>query len=416
MTTLEILENAKRVKTSLALMSSEQKTAALINMAEALEEDVESILRANNADLNAMRSTLSDINVEKAALSAELIHAMAENLRAVAKLPDPIGKALNETVGDGYVSCKVAVPLGVAAFVYENKPSVTTDIAALSLKSGNVCVLKCGSEVYSSVRAIIVALRKGLKKAGVSLNAVNLIEDTSEESVLTMLSANDYLDVLIARGGKNLGLACREYAKVPCIFMGAGICHVYVDESADEKTALDILEKSKCVDPAEGNAAEVCIVHKSIAHDFLPKLYARLVNEKYPSPVNFKLDEPSLGIIGELDGCDAATEDDFDKEFLNYTLAVKIVDNIKEAVAHIAAHSTGHTDCIVTENEENAKYFMRAVDSASVCVNVATVSAEEDESVLDSGIGISTQKMHARGPVKLQDLTSYKYIITRCKA
>ena len=221
MTTLEILENAKRVKTSLALMSSEQKTAALINMAEALEEDVESIIRANNADLNAMRSTLSDINVEKAALSAELIHAMAENLRAVAKLPDPIGKALNETDGDGYVSCKVAVPLGVAAFVYENKPSVTTDIAALSLKSGNVCVLKCGSEVYSSVRAIIVALRKGLKKAGVSLNAVNLIEDTSEESVLTMLSANDYLDVLIARGGKNLGLACREYAKVPCIFMGA---------------------------------------------------------------------------------------------------------------------------------------------------------------------------------------------------
>ena len=283
----------------------------------------------------------------------------SENLRAVAKLPDPIGKALNETDGDGYVSCKVAVPLGVAAFVYENKPSVTTDIAALSLKSGNVCVLKCGSEVYSSVRAIIVALRKGLKKAGVSLNAVNLIEDTSEESVLTMLSANDYLDVLIARGGKNLGLACREYAKVPCIFMGAGICHVYVDESADEKTALDILEKSKCVDPAEGNAAEVCIVHKSIAHDFLPKLYARLVNEKYPTPVNFKLDEPSLGIIGELDGCDAAPEDDFDKEFLNYTLAVKIVDNIKEAVAHIAAHSTGHTDCIVTETEENARYLDR---------------------------------------------------------
>lgn len=416
MTTMEILENAKRVKTSLALMSSEQKTAALINMAEALDEDVESILRANNADLNAMRSTLPDINVEKAALSAELIHAMAENLRAVAKLPDPIGKALNETVGDGYVSYKVAVPLGVAAFVYENKPSVTTDIAALSLKSGNVCVLKCGSEVYSSVRAIVVALRKGLKKAGVSLNAVNLVEDVSEESVHTMLLANDCLDVLIARGGKNLGLACREYAKVPCIFMGAGICHVYVDEFADEKTALDILENSKCVDPAEGNAAEVCIVHKSIALDFLPKLHARLVNEKYPTCVNFKLDEPSFGIIGELDGCDAATEDDFDKEFLNYTLAVKIVDNIKEAVAHITAHSTGHTDCIVTENEENAKYFTRAVDSASVCVNVATASVEGDESVLGSGIGVSTQKMHARGPVKLQDLTSYKYIITRGKA
>lgn len=416
MTTMEILENAKRVKTSLALMSSEQKTAALINMAEALEEDIESILRANNADLNAMRSTLPDINIEKAALSAELIHVMAENLRAVAKLPDPIGKALNETVGDGYVSCKVAVPLGVAAFVYENKPSVTTDIAALSLKSGNVCVLKCGSEVYSSVRAIVVALRKGLKKAGVSLNAVNLIEDVSEESVHTMLLANDYLDVLMARGGKNLGLACREYAKVPCIFMGAGICHVYVDEFADEKTALDILENSKCVDPAEGNAAEVCIVHKSIAQDFLPKLHTRLVNEKYPTCVNFKLDEPSFGIIGELDGCDAATEDDFDKEFLNYTLAVKIVDNIKEAVAHITAHSTGHTDCIVTENEENAKYFTRTVDSASVCVNVATASAEGDESVLGSGIGVSTQKMHARGPVKLQDLTSYKYIITRGKA
>lgn len=413
MTTSEILENARRIRGSAAMMSSEQKNAALINMAEALEDDIDSILRANLSDIANVRSTMSDVMIDRLRLDEQRIHAMADGLRAVAKLPDPIGNVLEEfTRPNGMVLKKVSVPIGVVAIIYESRPNVTADAAALAIKSGNVCVLRIGKEAYLSARAIVVALRKGLKKAGVWQNVINLVEDTTRESAMELMTAVGYVDLLIPRGGKNLIKTCVENAKVPCIQTGTGICHVYVDEYANENTALDIIENAKCSRPSVCNAMEVCLVNKNIADNFIPKLYERLVEKRTDNPVKFKLDEAAYQILGEKNCCERAGDEDFDTEFLDYVMAVRVVDGVKEAVAHISAHSTGHSDCIVTENSDNAKYFVRAVDSAAVYVNVSTRFTDGGEFGLGCEMGISTQKIHARGPMGLKELTSYKYIIS----
>lgn len=413
MTTLEILEGAKRAKSSVALMSTEQKTSALINMAAAIEDDIDSILRANSADLSAVQGTMSDIMMDRLALDEGRVHAMAEGMRAIAKLPDPVGSVLDEfTRPNGMTVRKVAVPIGVVAIIYESRPNVTADAAALALKSGNVCILKIGKEAFFSARAIVNAMRKGLKKAGVSQNVINLIEDTSRESAQELMTAVGYVDLLIPRGGKSLIQACVENAKVPCIQTGTGICHVYVDEFADKKKALNIIENAKCSRPSVCNAMEVCLVHKSIAGDFLPRLHARIVSGRYINPVQLKLDEAANEILGGWNNCVKADETDFDTEFLDYVMAIKVVDGVKEAIAHISAHSTGHSDCIVTENAENAKLFTRAVDSAAVYVNASTRFTDGGEFGLFGEIGISTQKLHARGPMGLMELCSYKYVIT----
>ncbi|MDE7305928.1 MAG: glutamate-5-semialdehyde dehydrogenase, partial [Clostridia bacterium] len=351
MTTLEILDNAKRIKNSVALMSTEQKNAALINMAAAIEEDKKSILRANKSDLVAVKGTMSDVMQDRLRLNEDRVHSMADGLRAIAKLPDPIGEVLEEfTRPNGINIRKVSVPIGVVAIIYESRPNVTADAAALALKSGNVCVLRVGKEAYSSARAIVAAMRKGLKKAGVSQNAVSLVEDLSHDGTKQLMTAVGYVDLLIPRGGKGLISACVENAKVPCVQTGTGICHVYVDEFADEDKALNIIENAKCSRPSVCNAMEVCLVNKSIADKFLPKLYDRLVSYRKENVVKLKLDDAAFSILVNKRCCEKARENDFDTEFLDYVLAVKVVDDVKDAAYHITLHSTGHSDCIITEN------------------------------------------------------------------
>lgn len=412
MTTAEILENAGRIKNTVALMSTEQKNAALIKMAEAIEEEKDAILRANSADLSNMQGIMSDVMLDRLALTEQRIRSMAENMRALAKVPDPVGVTLDE-----YETCsglrikKVSVPIGVIALIYESRPNVTADAAAMTLKTGNVCILKIGKEAYGSARAIVSAMRKGLKRAGVSQNVLNLIEDTSRNAANELMSAVGYVDLLIPRGGKGLIDACVKNAKVPCIQTGTGICHVYVDEYADIEKALNIIENAKCSRPSVCNAMEVLLLHKNIAVRFLPVLYKRLVSDRKKNPVKLKLDNRSFEILGGRHNCFSAEENDFDTEFLDYVMAIKIVDSVKDAALHISAHSTGHSDCIVTENEENSKSFTRLVDSAAVYVNASTRFTDGGEFGMCGEIGISTQKLHARGPMGLKELTSYKYVI-----
>lgn len=412
MTTAEILENAGRIKNTVALMSTEQKNAALIKMAEVIEEEKDAILRANSADLSNMQGIMSDVMLDRLALTEQRIRSMAENMRVLAKVPDPIGVTLDE-----YETCsglrikKVSVPIGVIALIYESRPNVTADAAAMTLKTGNVCILKIGKEAYGSARAIVSAMRKGLKRAGVSQNVLNLIEDTSRNAANELMSAIGYVDLLIPRGGKGLIDACVKNAKVPCIQTGTGICHVYVDEYADIEKALNIIENAKCSRPSVCNAMEVLLLHKNIAVRFLPVLYKRLVSDRKENPVKLKLDNRSFEILGGRHNCFSAEENDFDTEFLDYVMAIKIVDSVKDAALHISVHSTGHSDCIVTENEENSKLFTRLVDSAAVYVNASTRFTDGGEFGMCGEIGISTQKLHARGPMGLKELTSYKYVI-----
>lgn len=410
MTTSEILENAKRAKNSVALLSTEQKNAALINMAAAIENEIETILKANAADVAAVKSTMSDVMLDRLALTEQRIRAMADGLREVAKLPDPIGEVRDSFVRpNGLEIKKVSVPLGVVAIIYESRPNVTADAAALALKSGNVCILRIGKEAFLSARAIVGAMKKGLKKAGVTLNAINLIEDTSRDSAAALMAAVGYVDLLIPRGGRGLIETCLKEARVPCIQTGTGICHVYVDGAADQDKALNIIENAKCSRPSVCNAMEVCLVDKVIAAEFLPKLYERLTSRA--KPVTFLVDGQAGDILGERDFCKAAEAEDFDTEFLDYKMAVKVVDGVKEAVNHIAAHSTSHSDCIVTESEEAAKIFTRAVDSSAVYVNASTRFTDGGEFGLGCELGISTQKLHARGPMGLKEMTSYKYVV-----
>ncbi len=410
MTTSEILENAKRAKNSVALLSTEQKNAALINMAAAMENEIDSILKANSADLATAKGTMSDVMLDRLQLTEQRIRAMADGMREVAKLPDPIGEVRDSfTRPNGLEIKKVSVPIGVVAIIYESRPNVTADAAALALKSGNVCILRIGKEAFLSARAIVGAMKKGLKKAGVTLNSINLIEDTSRNSASELMSAVGYVDLLIPRGGRGLIEACLKQSRVPCIQTGTGICHVYVDGAADQNKALNIIENAKCSRPSVCNAMEVCLVDKTIAAEFLPKLYDRLtVREK---PVTFLVDGASGDVLGERDYCRAAEAEDFDTEFLDYKMAVKVVDGVKEAVNHIAAHSTAHSDCIVTESEEAARIFTRAVDSSAVYVNASTRFTDGGEFGLGCELGISTQKLHARGPMGLREMTSYKYVV-----
>ncbi len=411
MTTLEILESARRVKGSVALLSTEQKNAALINMAAAIEGDKEVILKANASDMAAARGSMNEVMLDRLLLTEDRIRAMSESLRDVARLPDPVGEVRDGiTRPNGLEIKKVSVPLGVVAIIYESRPNVTSDAAALALKSGNVCILRIGKEAFLSARAIVTAMRKGLKKAGVTQGAINLIEDTTRASAAELMAAVGYVDLLIPRGGKSLIDTCIREARVPCIQTGTGICHVYVDGAADIEKALAIVENAKCSRPSVCNAMEVCLVDKTIAGKFLPLMYDRLTARE--KPVHMKLDPNAFGILGGREYCSPAESGDFDTEFLDYKMAVKVVEGVKDAVAHISAHSTAHSDCIVTESADAARFFTRAVDSAAVYVNASTRFTDGGEFGLGCELGISTQKLHARGPMGLREMTSYKYVIT----
>lgn len=406
MTTQEILKAAREAKTSMMLADTEMKNAALLAMAEELVAGTEEILAENAKDLEASKGVISDVMLDRLALSESRIAGMAQGIREVAELPDPVGKVLRRVERpNGLVIEKTAVAMGVVAIIYESRPNVTSDAAALALKSGNVCVLRGGKEAYRSAAAIVKCLKRGLAKAGISENAVNLVEDTTRASATELMTAVGYVDLLIPRGGAGLIRACTENAKVPCIQTGTGICHVYVDKAADFEKALKIIKNAKTSRPSVCNAEEVLIVHSDVYKEFLPQLKAVLDAGEHP--VELRLDERAAEVISGT----AAGENDFDTEFLDYILAVKVVDSLEEAIAHIGAHSTGHSEAIVTEDEVAAKKFMMAVDSSSVYHNASTRFTDGGEFGLGCEMGISTQKLHARGPMGLEELCCYKYMV-----
>lgn len=408
MTTLDILKQAKAAKSELAKLGSEDKNNALLAMADALRENCAAILEENKKDVEAARGKITDVMIDRLSLDESRIKGMADGIRDVVKLPDPVGRVLSRVeLSNGLIVEKTAVPMGVVAIIYESRPNVSSDAAALALKSGNVCVLRGGKEAFRSANAIVNALRSGLKKLGLCENFINMVQDTTRQSSTELMTADGYIDLLIPRGGAGLIKACVENATVPVIQTGTGICHIYVDDDADLDMALNIIENAKTSRPSVCNAEEVLLVNSKIADKFLPMLKKRLVDGRKENPVELRLDERAAKII---DGTKAG-EKDFDTEFLNYILAVGIVDSVEEAVRHIGEHSTQHSDAIITNNDAHAAEFTRDVDSAAVYVNASTRFTDGGCFGLGCEMGISTQKLHARGPMGLCELTTYKYIV-----
>lgn len=411
MTTREILQTARASWPRLAAADVAAKNAALEAMAARLLAGETDILAANELDVAAARGHISDVMIDRLRLTPDRVRGMADGIRQVAALGDPVGRVIRRVERpNGLVIEKTGVPLGVIAIIYESRPNVTSDAAALCIKSGNACVLRGGKEAFRSASAIVRALRAGLEDAGLPAGLVGLVEDTSRASAVELMTAVGLVDLLIPRGGAGLIRACVEQAKVPCIQTGTGICHVYVDESADLGMALDIVENAKASRPSVCNAEEVCLVHRGAAAQFLPALKKRLVDDRAARgevPVELRLDAEAAQIIPGT----PAGERDFDTEFLNYILAVKVVDGVEAAIEHIARHGTGHSDAIVARDEAAQRRFVQAVDSAAVYVNASTRFTDGGEFGLGCEMGISTQKLHARGPMGLEELTTYKYVV-----
>lgn len=414
MTTQEILTQAKEAKTALLLAGCERRNTALMKMADALLKPEHSarILSENAKDLEDAKGTIPDVMLDRLLLTQERIQGMADGIREVAALEDPVGKILAEVKRpNGLIIRKTAVPMGVVAIIYESRPNVTSDAAALAIKSGNVCVLRGGKEAWRTCHAIVEAMQIGLEEAGMPRLAVNLIEDTSRVSANELMTAEGYVDLLIPRGGKGLIRSCVEHATVPCIQTGTGICHIYVDKAADLEMAVRIINNAKTSRPSVCNAQEVCLVHEDVAEKFLPILKQELCKkraEEGKQPVELRLDSAAASII---EGTPAG-EADFDTEFLDYILSVKIVDSVEEAIEHINAHSTGHSEAIITSDEKAAGQFTAAVDSAAVYVNASTRFTDGGVFGLGCEMGISTQKLHARGPMGLAELCTYKYVVS----
>ena len=407
-TTQEQLALARSAKKSINTASTALKNQALEAMASQLLKATEGILAANQIDMEAARGKISEVMLDRLFLDQERIAGMAQGIRALIDLPDPIGEVLDtEVLENGLEIQKVRVAMGVIGIIYESRPNVTSDAAALAIKSGNAVVLRTGKDAFHSAQAIVTALKAGLEEAGLNPDLLQLIQDTSRASSLAMMKAKGYLDLLIPRGGAGLIQAVVENAIVPVIETGTGIVHVYVDKEADFQKALAIIENAKTSRPSVCNALEVLLVDRAIASDFLPLVKSRLVDDRERS-VELRLDEQAQAIISGT----AAQEQDFDTEFLDYILAVKVVDGVEEATDHIEAHSTHHSDAIVTENPETAAYFTKQVDSAAVYVNASTRFTDGGQFGLGCEMGISTQKLHARGPMGLREMTSYKYIVS----
>ena len=406
--TLDILKKAKTAASLLATLPTEKKNQALLAMAQALEENSRKILAANARDVE--NATLSPVMVDRLRLNEGRIQSMAEGIRALVGLPDPVGRVLEEkNLRNGLHITKKAVPLGVLAIIYESRPNVTSDAGALCFKSGNACVLRGGKDAFNSSFAIVEAMQSALRAQGLSPDFIQIVEDTSRASATELMTAIGYVDALIPRGGAGLIRTCIEQAKVPCIQTGTGICHVYVDEKADFDKALAIIDNAKTSRPSVCNAEEVCLVHEKIADRFLPLLYARLTEGK-AHPVQLRCDERAYAFMGGKYAL-RATPEDFDREFLDYILAVKVVNSVEEAIAHIGAHSTKHSDCIISEDEGACAKFALEVDSAAVYINASTRFTDGGEFGKGCELGISTQKLHARGPMGLEELCSYKYVV-----
>ena len=411
MTTQELLKTVKAAAPALAEATTAQKNQALLAMAAALEANCDEILEANRRDVAAAQGHIAPVMIDRLALSRQRVLDMAEGVRQVAALPDPVGRVRRQVVRpNGMTIDQVGVAMGVVAIIYESRPNVTSDAAALALKAGSACVLRGGKEAFASSQAIVSAMQAGLETAGLPAELIGLVEDTTRASATELMQAVGYVDLLIPRGGAGLIRAVTENAKVPCIQTGTGICHVYVDKAADLSMALSIVENAKTSRPSVCNAEEVLLVHEAVAAEFLPRLQKRLVDDRAADgkvPVELRLCTKAAEIIpGEIAGAQ-----DFDTEFLDYILAVKVVDSLDEAIAHIAKHSTGHSEAIVTADQEAAARFTRLVDSAAVYVNCSTRFTDGGEFGLGCEMGISTQKLHARGPMGLEELCTYKYVI-----
>ena len=411
MTTLELCKKTRAARASLASADRAAKDALLLSMADSLLAAAPEILEANAQDMAAARGHITDVMLDRLYLDEKRLAAMADGVRAIAALPDHTGRVLAEVRRpNGLVIQKVQVPLGLVAIIYESRPNVTSDAAALALKSGNACILRSGKEAHRTACAIVAALKHGVAAAGGDPDILNIVEDTTHQSAADIMTAKGVVDLLIPRGGAGLIRACVAGATVPCIETGTGICHVYVDADADLDKALDIVENAKASRPSVCNAEEVLLVHSAVAAAFLPRLQRRLVTDRAAAdktPVELRLDRRAAAIIPGR----PAGENDFDTEFLDYILAIRVVDSVDEAVAHIAAHSTGHSDAIITENAAAAEIFVAGVDSAAVYVNASTRFTDGGEFGLGCEMGISTQKLHARGPMGLDELSTYKYVV-----
>ena len=411
MTTLELCKKTRAARASLASADRAAKDALLLSMADSLLAAAPEILEANAQDMAAARGHITDVMLDRLYLDEKRLAAMADGVRAIAALPDHTGRVLAEVRRpNGLVIQKVQVPLGLVAIIYESRPNVTSDAAALALKSGNTCILRSGKEAHRTACAIVAALKRGVAAAGGDPDILNIVEDTTHQSAADIMTAKGVVDLLIPRGGAGLIRACVAGATVPCIETGTGICHVYVDADADLDKALDIVENAKASRPSVCNAEEVLLVHSAVAATFLPRLQRRLVTDRAAAdktPVELRLDRRAAAIIPGK----PAGENDFDTEFLDYILAIRVVDSVDEAVAHIAAHSTGHSDAIITENAAAAEIFVAGVDSAAVYVNASTRFTDGGEFGLGCEMGISTQKLHARGPMGLDELSTYKYVV-----
>lgn len=411
MTTWDILKKTRAAWPSIRNRDAEGKNDLLRGMADSLMACTSAILAENRRDMEEARGTISDVMLDRLYLDEKRLAGMAEGIRALTALPDHTGRILSQiTRPNGMTICKQQVPMGLIAIIYESRPNVTSDAAALAVKSGNVCVLRSGREAYRTAKAIVQALKQGIAAAGGDAEIINIVDDTSHQSAADLMRANGLVDLLIPRGGAGLIRRCVENATVPCIQTGTGICHVYVDQYADLQKALAIIVNAKTSRPSVCNAEEVCLVHQAVAEEFLPMLKQALVDDRQTDgavPVELRLDQRAAAIIPGT----PASETDFDTEFLDYILAVGVVDSVDEAVAHVLRHSTGHSDAIITENAENAQKFVDGTDSAAVYVNVSTRFTDGGEFGLGCEMGISTQKLHARGPMGLDELCTYKYII-----
>ena len=411
MTTLDILKKTRAARSSLAALDETAKNRILLAMAEALMAAEGDILAENDADMTAARGHINDVMLDRLRLDHDRLAGMAEGVRAIAALPDHTGRVLAEVHRpNGLVVRKVQVPLGLVSIIYESRPNVTSDAAALAVKSGNVCVLRSGKEAHRSACAIVKALKAGIAQGGGDPEILNIVDDITHQSATDIMTAKGLVDLLIPRGGAGLIRACVEGASVPCIETGTGICHVYVDKAADLDKALAIVENAKASRPSVCNAEEVLLVHSAVAAEFLPRLKKRLVDDRAAAgktPVELRLDERAAAIIPGT----PAGERDFDTEFLNYILAVAVVDSVEQAVAHILTHSTGHSEAIVTEDPAAAEVFVSGTDSAAVYVNASTRFTDGGEFGLGCEMGISTQKLHARGPMGLDELSTYKYVV-----
>lgn len=411
MTTLDILKKTRAARSSLAALDETAKNRILLAMAEALMAAEDDILAENDADMTAARGHINDVMLDRLRLDHDRLAGMAEGVRAIAALPDHTGRVLSEVHRpNGLVVRKVQVPLGLVSIIYESRPNVTSDAAALAVKSGNVCVLRSGREAHRSACAIVKALKSGIAQGGGDPEILNIVDDITHQSATDIMTAKGLVDLLIPRGGAGLIRACVEGASVPCIETGTGICHVYVDKAADLDKALAIVENAKASRPSVCNAEEVLLVHSAVAAEFLPRLKKRLVDDRAAAgkvPVELRLDERAAAIIPGT----PAGERDFDTEFLNYILAVAVVDSVEQAVAHILTHSTGHSEAIVTEDPAAAEVFVSGTDSAAVYVNASTRFTDGGEFGLGCEMGISTQKLHARGPMGLDELSTYKYVV-----